>query len=468
MEGGTYTTSDGKFLLPSGSSLTTIANYNGGSVTINGRVELNSSGAGNVFLQGISIRCSGSDDNCVKLHRISSTRATNVTLKNLNIQGGTDHAVHICGNITASVRANIIDGGRDHHVMKWQCNVGSSCSSPNGEPGICDYAPSVGVEQNFLQAVNAFPGTWANPREDILAPEGWGDSVIRRNTFGLNTNGEDCIDVKGTGLLRSSMLIERNDIGGSSCGSGAAIIIHGNADVDSLGNPAVTFQYNHVVNHSIQLQDTTSAALWRNYLEMTGKKIQLQNKSGGNCNTSCTNRGSSCTSSATCGTCAAGQGCDSMGGWVDVASNTIIGGEFQPGSSIAGACPDLVDVHSNIFSGVLITSFGTNCTNTSSSDLQFNVDYTGTNGLRVCSVTGQFCSSNSNCSSNNCFSADVSSVFTRITGDPQLTGFHIGASSSAKDTGSSNEIAATQTLLDLDNELVPDSVDYDIGVDERY
>ena len=214
LQAGTYTAS-GTINVPAGrpGSPITIANHDGGAVTINGGLALNS----HVLIQGLRIvRTSG--NYTIEVDRRTSTPKQDITLRYLDVLGGTIDAIRIRGNVQdTTLRDSRIDGGRDGLAMKVLCDDNSASPSTSS----CSWFPeNIVITNNEFSKNRSFPTQTAT--EDLLTPEATGDIHITNNTFHSNPD-EQCIDVKAQ-RDDSVLVIARNWL--RDC-NGGPFLIHG-------------------------------------------------------------------------------------------------------------------------------------------------------------------------------------------------------------------------------------------------
>lgn len=434
---GNYTPMAGKLTLPG--TTARVGRYSTDEPTLLGRLELASTGTGGGTLEGWHIHDTGTT-NTVKLYRTNGTRAT-LTMRYVEVAGGTGSGVRECGNVALTIDHALIDGGRDQNGLKALClsAAGDCDTSPVGEPGICSYVPGLTLRQSTITRDTSFSGSWNASGEDLVTTEGGGATLIEWNTFGLNTNGENCLDVKGEGSLglSSATIIQHNNFTGL-CGvagnSWVDVELHGNRDFP------IYFLRNHVVAGvsgagKMFVQDGASVLMARNYFD--GADVRLLDHIVGNCDDGCVSRGlNTCVFDSDCGTCTGTDGCTYMGGDNYVLQNTFVGGAFKIGdnSVMDPQCPTFVDIDSNILSGTALAWDETCLTGTS--DLLYNDRYNTTGDtFRACSGAATFCSVNGDCPSGTCFSEGFSTGGTLLTSDPQLTGYKISLSSPCRGMG---------------------------------
>jgi hypothetical protein len=204
LQAGTYNAS-GTINVPAGSSTNpiTIANHEGGAVTINGGLTLNS----HAVIQGLRINRGTGGSYAIEIDRRSSTPKQNITLRYLDVLGGTSEAIRIRGNVLdLTIDSSLLDGGRDHHVVKVLCDDNSDVQPPSIS---CNWAPEVTITNNRFSKTRAFPTSLG---EDLLQFEGAGDSVVSHNEFTDNPNGEDCVDWKPQGGAGTSVVFNQNHL----------------------------------------------------------------------------------------------------------------------------------------------------------------------------------------------------------------------------------------------------------------
>jgi hypothetical protein len=204
---GTLTVSSGISTAP-----VLVGSYNGERPVILGPVRVNGSF---VTVEGLKIQTSA-DSYALRIERASSTALRNITLKNLEVLGGTGEAIRIRSNVRDTTLLNsIVDGGRNNHGMKILC---SSESSSN-----CRFIP-----ENIRVHNNSFRKTFfaQTNTEDLIQIEGTGNVEITRNDFGSNP-GEDCVDIKAFGRTGATLNIGFNVIrseNGTGCRSEGLLI----------------------------------------------------------------------------------------------------------------------------------------------------------------------------------------------------------------------------------------------------
>jgi hypothetical protein len=212
----------GTLTVPSGTSAAPIlvGSYNGERPVIVGPVRVNGSF---VTVEGLKIQTS-TDSYALQIERASSTALQNITLKNLEVLGGTGDGIRIRSNVRDTTLLNsIVDGGRNNHAMKILC---SSETSAN-----CQFIPeNIKVHNNEFH--KQFFGTTAT--EDLIQIEGTGNVEITSNDFSANP-GEECVDIKAFGRTGASLTIGSNVIR-SDCGGlliiqqarPGAVVVEGN------------------------------------------------------------------------------------------------------------------------------------------------------------------------------------------------------------------------------------------------
>jgi hypothetical protein len=203
----------GTLTVPSGTSTAPIllGSYNGERPVIVGPVRVDGSF---VTVEGLKIQTS-TDSYALRIERASSTALRNITLKNLEVLGGTGEAIRIRSNVRDTILLNsIVDGGRNNHAMKILCSAETSSN--------CKFIPeNIKVHNNEFH--KRFFGT--SPTEDLIQIEGTGDVEITSNDFSANP-GEDCVDIKAFGRTGASLNIGfnviRSDNGAGCNAEGAA------------------------------------------------------------------------------------------------------------------------------------------------------------------------------------------------------------------------------------------------------
>jgi hypothetical protein len=212
----------GTLTVPSGTSTAPIlvGSYNSELPVILGPVRVNGSF---VTVEGLKIQTSV-DSYALQIERASSTALRDITLKNLEVLGGTGEAIRLRSNVRDTVLLNsIVDGGRNNHAMKILC---SSETSAN-----CQFIPeNIRVHNN--QFHKQFFNTTAT--EDLIQIEGTGNVEITSNDFSANP-GEECVDIKAFGRTGASLSIGFNVIR-SDCGGlliiqqsrPGAVVVEGN------------------------------------------------------------------------------------------------------------------------------------------------------------------------------------------------------------------------------------------------
>jgi hypothetical protein len=226
LRAGSYTIS-GTLDWPSGTSSRpiTVANFNGEVPSLTGTTVF---GNGNVLVEGLKISAPSSSY-VIQVDSRASTPRQNITMKNLEVFGGTIEAIRLRGNVrNITIENSLLDGGRDRHVMKALCDDNSSQPSASS----CSFFPENIVIHNnrFTKLGSAFfPRTSS---EDLLALELTGNVTITRNRFS-NSPYEECIDIKPQGHNGTSITIAHNYIDGrssSGCRQGP-IILHQQNDI---------------------------------------------------------------------------------------------------------------------------------------------------------------------------------------------------------------------------------------------
>ena len=205
----------GTLTVPSGTSTAPIllGSYNGERPVIVGPVRVDGSF---VTVEGLKIQTS-TDSYALRIERASSTALRNITLKNLEVLGGTGEAIRIRSNVRDTILLNsIVDGGRNNHAMKILCSAETSSN--------CQFIPeNIKVHNNEFH--KRFFGT--SPTEDLIQIEGTGNVEITSNDFSANP-GEDCVDIKAFGRTGASLNIGFNVIrsdNGAGCNAEGLLII---------------------------------------------------------------------------------------------------------------------------------------------------------------------------------------------------------------------------------------------------
>ena len=161
-----------------------------------------------VTLEGLKVQAN-STSFAIRIERASSAAIQNVTLKNLEVLGGTGEAIRIRSNVRDSVLLNsIVNGGLNNHTMK------ILCSSDNSSD--CQFMPeNIRVHNNQFRK-----GFFSNTAtEDLIQLEGTGNAEITNNDFGANP-GEDCVDIKAFGRTGASLKIAANVINSAAFPAG--------------------------------------------------------------------------------------------------------------------------------------------------------------------------------------------------------------------------------------------------------
>jgi hypothetical protein len=188
--------------IPSGGARSPIiiSSYGNEAAEIAGPVVL---GDGHVLIEGLKIDAGTKDDWSILIESRTSRLQSDIELKNLDIRGGITEALRIRGNVRdITVRNSLLDGGRDHHVMKVMCDDTRNCS----------FTPeNIVITNNRFSKVRSsfFPRTSARASEDLLQLEGAGDVVITHNRFAQN-DYEECVDVKTQGRPGTSIVLSHN------------------------------------------------------------------------------------------------------------------------------------------------------------------------------------------------------------------------------------------------------------------
>ena len=150
LRAGTYAPG-GNLDIPSGASSNpiTIANFDNEAVTIAGGVVFESS---HVRLEGLTI-INESGSYALEIDSQTSEPRRNIELRHLDVIGGTSEAIRVRGNIQDLVLANsLLDGGRDHQVMKVLCD--DNLSTPSADS--CSFLPeNVVITNNFFSKVRS-------------------------------------------------------------------------------------------------------------------------------------------------------------------------------------------------------------------------------------------------------------------------------------------------------------------------
>ena len=185
-----------------------------------GPVRVNGS---SVTVEGLKIQTSV-DSYALQIERASSTALRDITLKNLEVLGGTGDGIRIRSNVRDTTLLNsIVDGGRNNHAMKILC---SSETSAN-----CQFVP-----ENIMVHNNEFHKQFFNTTstEDLIQLRAPATSKSRPMTSRPNP-GEECVDIKAFGRTGASLTIGFNIIR-SDCGGlliiqqsrPGAVVVQGN------------------------------------------------------------------------------------------------------------------------------------------------------------------------------------------------------------------------------------------------
>ena len=202
LRAGSYAPS-GTLDVPAGAadSRITIANYNGEAAIIEGGLAVSS----HVLIEGLTINRRSGGSYAVEIDRRTSTPKQNITLRHLDVLGGTGEAIRVRGDVRdLRIADSLIDGGRDNHTVKVLCDDNSDVQPPTIS---CRWAPEVTLANNRFSKRRAFPDASG---EDLLQFEGAGNSVVTHNEFTDNPNGEDCIDWKPQGGPGTSIVFSYN------------------------------------------------------------------------------------------------------------------------------------------------------------------------------------------------------------------------------------------------------------------
>jgi hypothetical protein len=424
LEAGTYTPSDGALVVANGASgrPVTVANNAGGAVVVNGSLRVQDGWA---VVEGIAFHSDASSYVAV-FDRTSTTPITHVTLRHLDLQGGTSDGVRISGNVTdVLIDGCTIDGGGAHHCVKVRCD------DTTAEPTSCTWAPArVTISNNRFSKKH-----FGTLQEDLLQIEGGGAGiVVEQNDFDDNPNGEDCVDMKGEGTSGADLTIRMNRISAAGCKS-EGLLVQGN----HTGN--VLIERNYVVGRvgasdgmSIGAHTSNPTALIRNNVFDQGW-LRLR-------------RGHDLT----------------------VAYNTFMGpgSKFQVGNDLDD-CPTRVTVENNVFAQTQMDIRGAKRCDGLRPDyvkVSNNVVFQTTGptlGLMCgsgCSNAGSACTSAGDCA--GCGAGCQLAHPGMRTGDPQLNGYHLGPVSAARDAAD----GGLSVSVDVDGNARPVGNGYDCGASE--
>ena len=195
----------GTLAVPSGTSNAPIlvGSYDGERPVIVGPVRVDGSF---VTLEGLMIQTS-TDSYALRVDRASSTGMQNITLKNLEVLGGTGEAIRIRSNVRDTILLNsIVDGGRNNHAMKILCSTETSSN--------CQFIP-----ENIRVHNNEFHKQFFNTSdtEDLIQIEGTGNVEITSNDFssqsGRGLRGHQGVRAHGRIVAHR---LQRDPLGGSA------------------------------------------------------------------------------------------------------------------------------------------------------------------------------------------------------------------------------------------------------------